>query len=186
MSRGLGTSITSALATNNFRLATLIKINIGSGALYLTDYGVSLTDVDAQVYPDSANVIEVGNASETGALKINSLTLTLTGANQAFIAAFLQNAYIDKQVIIKRAIVDANDNVTDSFVFFDGRIVTYSIEDTERDSVINIDIASHWADFEKLKNRRTNLNSQQVYFPDDLGFEYASAVVKDLRWGRKS
>jgi len=185
MSRGLSTDITTALATNNFRLATLLEINVGSATYYMTDYGVELTDTNTRVYNDSADIIEIDGITESGALKVNSFTLTLSGANQVFIAAFLQNDYIDKEVVVKRAIVDGDDLVVDSFVFFVGRIVTYSITDTERESTISIDIASHWADFEKVKNRRTNLNSQQMYFPNDIGFEYASKIVKDLKWGRK-
>lgn len=186
MSRGLGTSITNALATNKFRFATLIEINVGSATYYMTDYGVSLTDTNTRVYSQSADIIEIDGVSESGALKVNSFTLTLSGANQVFIAAFLQNDYIDKEVVIKRAIVDGDDNVVDSFFFFVGRIVTYSITDTERESNISLSIASHWADFEKIKNRRTNQNSQQMYFPNDVGFEYASKITKDLRWGRKA
>lgn len=186
MSRGLSTTITNALATNNFRLATLLEINVGSATYYITDYGVELTDTNTRVYDDSADIIEIDGVTESGALKVNGFTLTLSGANQVFIAAFLQNDYIDKEVIIKRAIVDVDDNVTASFVFFDGRIVTYSIADTERESTISLEIASHWADFEKIKNRRTNQNSQQMYFPNDIGFQYAPKITKDLRWGRKA
>jgi len=185
MSRGLSSTITTALASNGFRLATLVTINVGTSVYYLTDYGVDLTDTNSQVYQDGANVIEIADVTETGALKVNSFELVLTGANQAFISAFLQNDYIDKQVLVRRALVDANDTVDDSFLFFDGRIVSFQIEDTERESNISLSIASHWADFEKIKNRRTNLNSQQVYFPNDIGFEYASKITKDLRWGRE-
>jgi len=185
VTRGLSSTITTALASNGFRLATLVEINVGSSTFYLTDYGVSLTDTDARPYTHGADIIEIDGVTESGALKVNSFTLTLTGADKTYISAFLQNDYIDKRVLIKRAIVDATDTVTASFVFFDGRIVTYQVQDNDQSSEISLDIASHWADFEKIKNRRTNLNSQQVYFPSDMGFQYASKITKDLRWGRK-
>jgi len=186
MSRGLGVNVTNALASNGFRLATLLEINIGASTFYLTDYGVDLTDVDAQVYGNSADFIELSSVSETGALKVNSLSLTLSGADQIFIAALLNGDYIEKDVLVRRAVVNASDLVVESFLFFDGRITTYQIEDTERESRVVLEVASHWSDFEKVNNRRTNLNSQQVYFPNDMGFQYASKIVKDLRWGRSS
>lgn len=185
MSRGLASNITTELAKGGFSLATLIQLNVGSSTIYMTDFGVALTDTDTQQYPDGANLIEIDNVTESGALKVNTFSLKLTGANQAFISLFLSNDYIDKQVLIKRALVNSSNSVINSFLFFDGRIVSYQIDDSEIDSSITIDIASHWADFEKINNRRTNLNSQQVHFPDDLGFEYASKITKDLRWGRK-
>ena len=185
MSRGLSSGITDALASNGFRLATLIYIEVGNSVYRMTDFGVDLTDLDLQFYTSSADVIDIASVSETGALKVNSFDLVLSGANQAFISAFLQNDYIDKRALIKRAVVSPQNEVTGSFVFFDGRISSFKIEDSESDSKISISIASHWSDFEKVNNRKTNLNSQKVHFPSDLGFEYASKVVKDLRWGRK-
>ena len=185
MSRGLGTAITNELAKNGFKLATLISVNVGNSTFNITDYGVQLTDTDSTVYLDGASVINISDVSETGALKVNSFDLTLTGADQTFISAFLQNDYIDKQAIIRRAIVSGTNTVIDSFIYFDGRITTFSIDDTETESSMAIEIASHWADFEKLNNRKTNLNSQQIHFPNDIGFEYAANTTKDLRWGRE-
>jgi len=186
MSRGLSSEVTTALATNGFRLATLIYIEVGNSIYRITDFGVDLTDLDFQLYTSSADLIDIASVSETGALRVNSFDLVLSGANQAFISAFLQNDYIDKRALIKRAVVSSENAVTGSFVFFDGRISSFKIEDSESDSKLSISIASHWSDFEKVNNRKTNLNSQKVHFPNDLGFQYASKVVKDLRWGRKS
>jgi hypothetical protein len=189
MSRGLATNITTELAKNGFRLATLVDLTLrnstGTFNYRETDYGITLTDTDLQVYTNQSNLIEVGDVSETGALKVNEITLTFSGADQTMISAFLNESQTDQPVAIRRALVDASDNVINSFSFFDGYITTFAIEDTERESQIRVNIASHWADFEKIKNRRTNLNSQQVYFPSDMGFQYASKIVKDLRWGRK-
>ena len=35
-----------------------------------------------------------------------------------------------------------------------------------------------------IKGRKTNTNSQQLYFAGDLGFDYASQTVQDIKWGR--
>ena len=49
--------------------------------------------------------------------------------------------------------------------------------------MIELQAASQFADFEKIRGRRTNNESQQIHFPGDRGFEYAPQVVKDLKWG---
>jgi hypothetical protein len=45
-------------------------------------------------------------------------------------------------------------------------------------------IVSHWADFEKKSGRQTNNNSQQRFFNTDVGMDFASQTVLDIKWGR--
>jgi hypothetical protein len=187
MSRGLSATWTSALSSNQFRLATLVSIEFSSSTLRLTDYGASLS-YGGNTYANSANLIEIGDVTETGALKVNEMTVTLTGSDPSaiYISAFLNNNYVNSRMLIYRALVDASDAILDVFTFFDGRISNFEIGDSETESTISVTAASHWADFEKVRCRRTNLNSQQSFFPGDLGMEYAHVVTKDLRWGRES
>jgi len=70
-------------------------------------------------------------------------------------------------------------------LIFDGILTGYAIEDTEEESKVTVQMASHWKDFEKENGRRTNHNSQQLYFAGDEGFEFAPKSIKDLKWGRK-
>lgn len=184
MTRLINATTKAALATDGFRFATLVRIDLAA-SVYLTDYGVDLT-TSVGNYTSSAHVLEIGDISETGELRVNELSLTLSGVEQTFVAALLGGDYLDRRVRIWRAVISASDTeVGTPFLYFDGRISSFDIEDTERDSEVVLNIASHWADFEKVNNRKTNSNSQQLHFPGDKGFDYASKVVKDLRWGRK-
>jgi len=69
-------------------------------------------------------------------------------------------------------------------LLFKGRIESFSINETLNNSRVNVSIASHWSDFSKVEGRKTNTGSQQLHFPDDLGFEFASQTVQDIKWGR--
>ena len=42
----------------------------------------------------------------------------------------------------------------------------------------------NWGDFEKVSGRRTNTNSQKLFFSSDKGFEFSGSSVKDIKWGR--
>jgi hypothetical protein len=98
----------------------------------------------------------------------------------------LGDDYIDVPAKIYRAVIDSSDDVVGApILIFDGLIVGYSIDDTEDESKLTVEIASHWKDFEKENGRRTNHNTQQLYFDGDLGFEFAAKTIKDLKWGRK-
>lgn len=185
MSRAINSATKAVFATNGFRLATLIRIDFSS-TLYLTDYGNDLTVTGLGTFINSPHFIEISDIKESGALKVNTLNFQLSGVEQSYISIFLQQDYMDRRFRVWRAVIDADDEVIgDPFLYFDGRIVGFNIEDSDRDSIVNIEVASHWRDFEKIVNRKTNHNSQQVHFPGDMGFEFASKMVKDLRWGRK-
>jgi hypothetical protein len=185
MSRAINASTKAAFATNGFRLATLIRIEFAT-TVYLTDYGNDLTVAGLGTFVNSPHFIEISGIKETGALRVNTLNFQLSGVEQSYVSIFLQQDYMDRRFRVWRAVVDENDSVVgDPFLYFDGRIVGFDIEDTERDSIVNVEVASHWRDFEKIVNRKTNHNSQQVHFDGDMGFEFASKMVKDLRWGRK-
>jgi hypothetical protein len=186
MSRELSNTWVNALDDRQFRLATLIKItDLGASPILLTDYGSQISYL-AQTYLSNGAVLEIGDVKETGSLKVNELTITLTGSDpqQTYIAAFLNNSPTKATILIRRALMNANGSVADVFTFFSGKITSYNIADSGFESGIAITCASHWADFDKVRCRRTNLKSQQSFFPDDLGMKYAHVQTKDLRWGR--
>ena len=92
---------------------------------------------------------------------------------------------MDKRAWVYRGFLDDNQELISSpFLLFDGRIENLNIEEDETTSSVNISIASHWADFDKTKGRRTNTNSQRLHFPNDKGFDYASQTAKEIKWGR--
>lgn len=188
MSRGITQALKDAFNDDGFYLATLIKMNRGNSTLHLTDYTSNLTDIGGQGYTTSSHLLQIGGTSESQELRVNDMTLTLSGVEKEYIASFLNDSNFTKDTVtIKRAAVNpSNNSVIGSFVAFEGRISEYAIQEDERSSSVEITIASHWADFEKTSGRKTNSNSQKIYFKDDKGFEFASKTVKDLRWGRKS
>ena len=61
---------------------------------------------------------------------------------------------------------------------------SFNITETDNSSEVSISIASHWADFDKIAGRKTNTNSQKLFFSTDKGFDYASKSVKEIKWGR--
>jgi hypothetical protein len=116
---------------------------------------------------------------------VGTFTINLSGVEQSFISILLGENYIDKEVIISRAILNSSGAIIGTpIALYNGRIDGFSIKDDNKTSQINLSTASHWSDFEKESGRRTNHNSQQIYFAGDKGFEFASSAVKDIKWGR--
>jgi hypothetical protein len=184
MARGITAEVQAALASDGFRLATLIELGFDT-PVRVTDYGASLLAFVDKTFSATSSILEIGSASESGALQVNSMALTFSGVDQAYISLFLSNDYIDVQAKLWRAVIDEEGLVVeDPFLYFDGRIVGYAIEDTGATATIEIEVASHWKDFEKVNNRKTNSNSQALYFPGDKGFDFASKQINEIKWGR--
>ena len=184
MTRIINSATLSALESDNFNIATLVQINFSS-VIRITDWGRSVTAL-SNTWASSANFIGVGDVTESQELRVNDLSLTLSGVDQTYVAIFLSKNYIDVPINIYRAILNDSDAVIGApILIFDGIMTGYAIEDTENESKVTVDMASHWKDFEKENGRRTNHNSQQLYFAGDKGFEFAPKSIKDLKWGRK-
>jgi hypothetical protein len=184
MPRVTSSATITALASDSINLATLIKLDFPT-PIYITDYGQDIT-YNSQNYDASSYILEVGGASETGDIRVNSMDLILSAVEQSYVSLFLNNNYVNVAVTIQRACLDDNGAVIgEPITYFDGRIVGYGIEDSGQDSTLNVEIASHWQDFDKVQNRKTNSKSQQFWFPNDRGFQYAASTITNLKWGRK-
>ena len=76
--------------------------------------------------------------------------------------------------------------IVDPLLVFEGRIDSPMIqEDPDAGTAaIAVSASNSWVDFERRIGRFTNHEGQQVYFPGDMGLEFASEIVKDVVWGK--
>jgi len=74
--------------------------------------------------------------------------------------------------------------IADPFLLYKGTIDTFEVSEKGADSNIIFKIVSHWADFDKLSGRKTNNTSQQRFFSTDVGMNFSSQTVQDIKWGR--
>tara|TARA_B110000285_G_C14860873_1_gene484524 strand:+ start:231 stop:785 length:555 start_codon:yes stop_codon:yes gene_type:complete len=184
MTRTINSATIAALESDSFNIATLVQLNFSS-VLRLTDWGRNVSAL-SNTWLSSSSFIGIGDVTESSELRVNDITLTLSGVDQTYVSVFLSNNYVDVPVQVYRAIFDDSDAIVGApILIFDGVMTGYQIEDTETESKVTVQMASHWKDFEKENGRRTNHNSQQLYFDGDKGFEFAPKSIKDLKWGRK-
>jgi len=183
MARTLTTAVKNELATNSLQPINLLFLNVSTG-LRFTDHYKNVT-YDSNTYTASSLFTKLSSVTESSEIQVSNITVTFTGADQTITSIFLSNDYIEKEAEIHKGFIGSNEAViADPFLLFKGRIESFSISETLKDSKVNISIASHWADFSKVEGRKTNTGSQQIHFPNDLGFEFASQTVQDIKWGR--
>jgi hypothetical protein len=119
----------------------------------------------------------------------------LAGVDPEFTSKIIASTQlINKRVVIYRGFFETTytaPSSSNTFLWFDGNIKDFSIEEGGTEAKISIAVASHWADFEKKIGRLTNSATQTLtkqydstnLFSNDKGFDYASAMIGDIQWG---
>tara|TARA_B100001939_G_scaffold345979_1_gene363749 strand:- start:373 stop:807 length:435 start_codon:yes stop_codon:yes gene_type:complete len=136
-------------------------------------------------YTASDFILGISNFSEETELSKSSIGLNLSGANTTFISTVLNENVINDSVTIYRGFLDSTNNlIADPFLLYKGQIEEFNIQESDTESVVGLSIVSHWADFEKKNGRKTNNTSQQRFFSGDVGMDFSSETVQDIKWGR--
>jgi len=187
MTRSLTTAIKNELATNDIRPVHLITIGFGT-PINITDCSFDLTSSvsgSSVTYSASDFIMGVSNHTEETDITKSSISISLSGADQTFISVVLNENVINDSVTIFRGLLaDDNTLIADPFLLYKGNIESFEIQEGEKDSTVALSIVSHWADFEKKNGRKTNNTSQQRFFSTDVGMDFSSQTVQDIKWGR--
>jgi len=183
MTRTLTTAVKNELETDSLQPISLVYINVGSGFRF-TDHYKDVT-FDSNTYSASSLFTRLSSVTESSEIEVSNITLSFSGADQTIISLFLSNNYMEKEAEVYKGFLNSSEAViADPFLLFKGRIESFSIDETINNSNANIVVASHWSDFSKIEGRKTNTGSQQLHFSGDLGFEFASQTVQDIKWGK--
>jgi hypothetical protein len=188
MTRALTTALKNELATNDIRPFHLITLGFNT-AINITDCSFPLTSSisgSSVTYTTSDFILGFSNFTEQADVTKSSLTISLSGADQTFISVVLNENIVNDAVTIYRGLLaDDNSIIADPFLLYSGNIETFSVSESETDSVVNLGVVSHWADFDKKNGRKTNNTSQQRFFSTDVGMNFSSETVQDIKWGRE-
>ena len=144
-----------------------------------------------ETFTSTGRLVGTGDVVETLSPSNQSISLTMTGANEADIALALLEDFNDRQVIIRRGFYDSTGQTTDAnilldpFIIFDGRVNSFSIDDDpiKGDSSVTWDVASQWANWEKVNGRKCTNTSAKQTFADEEGFSHVYDQIGDKTWG---
>lgn len=182
MARG-SALITSEVAKESVHMFDLVELQF-STTVYLTN---SYKDVawNGNTYL-STGLLSMSAVTEDTELSAGSINVTLSGVDQDNISTALTEDFINDRVLIYRGFFNDATVIVDPVLIFDGRIDSFDMPEDVTSGTSNLiwSVLSHWADFEKIAGRRTNHNDQIRYYPNDKGFEFASEIIKDIKWGR--
>ena len=188
MTRSLTSAVKTELATNDIRPVHLITLGFGT-PVNITDCSFSLTSSvsgSSVTYNASDFILGISNHTEETDITKSSVSLVLSGADQTFISTVLGENVVNDSVDIFRGFLnDSNALISDPFLLYRGKIDSFDISEGDKESTVGLRIVSNWADFEKKNGRKKNNTSQKRFFSADVGMDFASQTVQDIKWGRE-
>lgn len=182
MSRGLSTALKNELANQSIKPILLVEILFPTPQR-ITNHYKDITH-NSNTYSASGHLLSITNKSENAELDVSNFTVDLSAVDSAYTSIILNNNVANDAVTIDIGLLDSSDALIDTYNFDKGFIESFRI-DTER-GLISLICTSHFSDFSRIAGRRTNEGSQQRYFPNDRGMEFAALQIQNLTWGRSN
>ena len=186
MDRNASTSVITELGAEQNFPVHLCEIYFDNERIFLTDAYRQIS-WDGNDYISMGHLLGFGDIEETHELVVSNMTVSLSGVDQRYFSTFLSVSYVDRQITSYKSFLNVNTEVlvTDPILIFDGRMDQPVIaEDPDAGtSVVTVNCTNAWVDFERRPGRKTNYEEQQIWFPGDKGFEFASEITKEIKWG---
>jgi len=185
--RGSTTAFQNEIVKDQSHPLHLVEVYLDSATYYVTDNFRDIT-YNSNTYTALGFFLNFDTIEESASISASKITLGLSGVDQQYTNLFLTENYVDRRVVIRKAFIDtSNALIADPVIIFDGRMDNPVItEDTDSGlATIGVTVSNQFVDFEKTPGRYTNHENQQLYYPGDKGFIYASQIIKDIVWGQE-
>ena len=182
MPRSLSTALQTQVSADATKIAFLVELNL-STVIRLTDYYRNII-FDSESYEAGGAFLEVDSTTESGKLEINDIKITFSNVTDQVRTLVQSGAFTDKEVNVLLAYFDNNETIVGALNYFTGNISSVAITETIDNTVLSVQVASHWSNWNLTKGRHFSDASQQEFSSGDLGMEFATQVKEDVRWGR--
>jgi hypothetical protein len=169
---------------SSYTRAHLVTLELNGVTLRYTENGFDL-DYDGNTWLANGLLLDMGEPRYTAELRVNETDLSFTAADLTTLAIILNNPQYNRRVTVDRVYLDDDGDIIGEPIRLNNwRIVGWtSGDEVDGESVIALRMASEFADWQKPSGRRTTQASQQRFYPNDKGLEFAASVNKELRWG---
>jgi len=181
MPRSLSTDLQTQVSSTATKTAFLVELNLSS-TIRLTDWYSNVT-YNSNSYEAGGSFLSVDTTTETGQLQVDEINLGFSNITDEVRSLVQDGSFTDKTVEIYIAYFNDDETIVGAINFFTGQIRNVSIQESIDNSILNMTVASHWANWNLTKGRHYSDESQQSFSTGDRGFEFATQVKSDVRWG---
>lgn len=180
MPRSLSSALQTQVSAEATKMAFLVELNLSS-TIRLTDWYTNVT-YDSNSYEAGGSFLSVDSITETGQLQVDEINLGFSNITDEVRSLVEDGSFTDKTVEIYVAYF-SGETIIGAINYFTGQIRNVSIQENIESSVLNMTVASHWANWNLTKGRHFSEDSQQAFSSGDRGMEFATQVKSDVRWG---
>ena len=181
MPRSLSSALQTQVSSTATKTAFLVELNLSS-TIRLTDWYSNVT-YNSNSYEAGGSFLTVDSTTETGQLQVDEINLGFSNITDQVRSLVQDGAFTDKMVDIYMAYFNEDETIVGAINFFSGQIRNIAIQENIKDSTLSMTVASHWANWNLTKGRHYSDESQQGFSTGDKGFEFATQVKSDVRWG---
>ena len=181
MPRSLSSDLQTQVSSTATKTAFLVELNLSS-TIRLTDWYSNVT-YDSNSYEAGGSFLSVDKTTETGQLQVNEINLGFSNITDQVRSLVQDGSFTDKTVDIYLAYFNTDETIVGAINYFTGQIRNVSIQEDIESSVLNMTVASHWANWNLTKGRHYSDESQQTFSTGDKGMEFATQVKENVRWG---
>jgi hypothetical protein len=181
MPRSLSSALQTQVSSTATKTAFLVELNLSS-TIRLTNWYSNVT-YDSNTYEAGGSFLAVDSTTETGQLQVDEINIAFSNVTDQVRSLVQDGAFTDKTIEIYLAYFNSDETIVGAINFFTGQIRNVSINEDNNSSNINMIVASHWSNWNLTKGRHFSDESQQTFSSGDKGFEFATQVKSDVRWG---
>lgn len=164
----------------------LIKISFRSGgSLLMTDGGIPVNYLGDTYEPDTYLADDgISEVNETLEITTEDWTVSLNipSVDSPVLLAFYDDDYLNQTVAYYRQII-WDDGTEEFHKLFEGRMIEYEATDSEDGYTIEVTASANIINWQQVKGRTTNSDSQNLHYSDDKGLDYAGTETSDINWG---
>lgn len=168
-------------------IRNLIKMSFRSGGdLLMTDGGIPVSYMGNTYEPDLYLAEDgIGEISETLEITTEdwSVSLNVSDVNSPVLLAFYSDDYLNQTVTYYRQCI-WDDGTEEFHKLFEGRMIEYEAIDSESGYTIEVTASANIINWQQVKGRSTNSDSQNLFYPDDRGLDFAGTEISDISWGK--
>lgn len=181
MPRSLSTALQTQVSSTATKTAFLVELNLSS-TIRLTDW-YSNVSYDSNTYEAGGSFLTVDSTTETGQLQVDEINIAFSNVTDQVRSLVQDGSFTDKTVEIYLAYFNSDESIVGAINFFTGQVRKVVIQENLNDTSLSMTVASHWANWNLTKGRHFTDESQQAFSTGDKGFEFATQVKSDVRWG---
>ena len=189
----LDPNLLTQLAAKTVQLAFLLEGHFATTSLYLWT-GLGELSWAGVTWQGAGELIGIGEAKETSDMQAVGLTISLAGVSPELIALSLSELRQGQPVYVYIAAYQWGPQsgasagnaglLSTPYCFFSGRVDVPSIDFGAETAVISLQIENRLIDFERQRVRYYDPTTQQIYYPNDKGFDYVAALQdQKIFWG---